>query len=88
MISLGLTPAAAGDDVDAETEAGIQEALGGLMRGRTAIVIAHRLSTVRDADAIAVLDEGRIVGIGSHETLLETNDLYRKLYRRQFGAVA
>lgn len=74
--------------VDAETEAGIQEALGGLMRGRTAIVIAHRLSTVRDADAIAVLDEGRIAGIGSHETLLETNDLYRKLYRRQFGAVA
>jgi ATP-binding cassette, subfamily B, bacterial len=74
--------------VDAETEAGIQEALGGLMRDRTAIVIAHRLSTVRDADAIAVIDEGRVVQLGRHEDLISAPGLYRKLYKRQFGAVA
>jgi ATP-binding cassette subfamily B protein/subfamily B ATP-binding cassette protein MsbA len=74
--------------VDAETEAEIQAALDRLMRGRTAIVIAHRLSTVRDADRIAVLDEGRIVQSGRHEDLILQPGLYRKLYQRQFGSVA
>jgi ATP-binding cassette subfamily B protein/subfamily B ATP-binding cassette protein MsbA len=75
--------------VDTETEAEIQEALGRLMRGRTAIVIAHRLSTVRNADLIAVLNEGRIAELGRHEDLISNSSgLYRRLHERQFGAVA
>ena len=74
--------------VDAETEAEIQEALQRLMRERTAIVIAHRLSTVRRADLIAVLDGGSIVELGNHDELMGRKGLYRKLYDRQFGAVA
>jgi len=74
--------------VDAETEAEIQAALDRLMRGRTAIVIAHRLSTVRNAGRIAVLDEGRIVQSGRHEDLIVQPGLYRKLCQRQFGSVA
>jgi ABC-type multidrug transport system fused ATPase/permease subunit len=70
--------------VDTMTEALIQEALDRLLRGRTAIVIAHRLSTVRSADRIYVLDEGQIVEQGSHEELLEFGGLYRDLYERQF----
>ncbi len=70
--------------VDTMTEALIQEALDRLLRGRTAIVIAHRLSTVRSADRIYVLDEGRIVEQGRHEELLALGGLYRDLYERQF----
>jgi ABC-type multidrug transport system fused ATPase/permease subunit len=70
--------------VDTMTEALIQEALDTLLRGRTAIVIAHRLSTVRNADRIYVLDEGRIVEQGSHEKLLELGGQYHDLYERQF----
>ena len=54
------------------------------MRDRTTLVIAHRLSTVIRADRIVVLDEGRIVDTGSHADLLERNDVYRRLYQRQF----
>lgn len=74
--------------VDTGTEAGIQAALAGLMKGRTSIVIAHRLSTVKNADEIVVVDEGRIVERGRHEALISAPGLYRKLYERQFGAVA
>jgi len=74
--------------VDAETEAGIQDALKKLMAGRTSVVIAHRLSTVRDADKIAVIDGGRIAEMGSHEDLISRNGLYSKLYERQLGPVA
>jgi len=74
--------------VDTETEAEIQEALQELMRGRTAIVIAHRLSTVRHADLIAVLEGGSIVELGTHEHLIRCKGLYRKLYDRQFGVAA
>jgi len=72
--------------VDTVTEALIQEALQRLLAGRTAIVIAHRLSTVRSADRIYVIDEGRIVEQGSHGSLLERGGLYRDLYERQFIA--
>jgi ABC-type multidrug transport system fused ATPase/permease subunit len=62
----------------------IQDALQQLLEGRTAIVIAHRLSTVRHADLICVVHEGRIVEKGRHEALLARSGLYRELYERQF----
>ncbi|MFQ5809026.1 MAG: ABC transporter ATP-binding protein [Armatimonadota bacterium] len=70
--------------VDTETERMIQDAMRRLLEGRTALVIAHRLSTVVNADRIIVLDEGRIVAEGSHEELLERSQLYRELYEMQF----
>lgn len=70
--------------VDTRTERLIQEALDRLLEGRTSFVIAHRLSTVRNADSIIALDEGEIVEQGSHEELLDLNGLYADLYRRQF----
>jgi len=69
-------------------EAEIQEALQKLMRGRTAIVIAHRLSTVRHTDLIAVLEGGSIVELGNHDELMGCKGLYRKLHDRQVGAAA
>jgi ABC-type multidrug transport system fused ATPase/permease subunit len=74
--------------VDTQTEEEIQEALQELMQERTAIVIAHRLSTVRHADLIAVLAGGSIVELGTHEHLMRCKGLYRNLYDRQFGAAA
>jgi ABC-type multidrug transport system fused ATPase/permease subunit len=72
--------------VDTMTEALIQDALQRLLAGRTAIVIAHRLSTVRNASRIYVIDEGRIVEQGNHASLLEEGGLYHDLYERQFIA--
>jgi ATP-binding cassette subfamily B multidrug efflux pump len=69
--------------VDTETERLIQMALEGLMRGRTSFVIAQRLSTVRMADLILVLQKGRIVASGTHETLLRSSGLYAEIYHRQ-----
>jgi subfamily B ATP-binding cassette protein MsbA len=72
--------------LDTAGEALIQRALANLLRGRTAFVVAHRLSTVRDADRILVLDGGRIVQAGTHaELLAEPGGLYRRLCARQFG---
>lgn len=70
--------------VDTLTEVLIQEALQLLLKGRTAIVIAHRLSTLRHADLICVVDDGRIVERGRHAELLALGGLYRQLYERQF----
>ncbi|MFQ6052714.1 MAG: ABC transporter ATP-binding protein [Candidatus Bathyarchaeia archaeon] len=70
--------------VDAYTELIIRQALGRVLRDRTSIVIAHRLSTVRNADLIIVLDEGRIVERGRHDELMERGGLYRRLYEMQF----
>jgi ATP-binding cassette subfamily B protein len=71
--------------VDAETEHKIQIALGLLMQGRTSFVIAQRLSTVRDADLILLLDGGRLVDQGRHSDLLERSDLYNEILATQFG---
>jgi subfamily B ATP-binding cassette protein MsbA len=71
--------------VDAAAERTIQEALRLLMRGRTTLVVAHRLSTVIDADLIAVVEAGRIVETGSHAALLARGGSYARLYRQQFA---
>ncbi len=72
--------------LDAESEKLVQEALDRLMKGRTTIVIAHRLSTVRGADRVLVLAGGRVVETGTHETLMATGGVYRKLVEHQFEA--
>ncbi|MBA4206291.1 ABC transporter ATP-binding protein [Pannonibacter phragmitetus] len=74
--------------LDAESEAKVQGALKRLMQGRTTLVIAHRLSTVRDADCIAVFDRGRVVETGTHEALLAHDGVYRRLYDLQFRETA
>jgi len=73
----------ASSSLDAESEGLVQDALEHLMRGRTTLVIAHRLSTVIRSNRILVLDEGRIVSEGSHHDLLEHSEVYDRLYRRQ-----
>ena len=70
--------------LDSESERAVQLALKTALAGRTSLVIAHRLSTVRDADQILVLRDGRIVERGRHEELLAAGGLYAELYRTQF----
>nr|WP_251231422.1 ABC transporter ATP-binding protein [Adlercreutzia aquisgranensis] len=72
--------------LDSESEALVQEALGRLMRGRTSIVVAHRLSTVASLDRIVVLSDGRVVEDGPHAQLVERNGDYAKLWSMQTGA--
>ncbi len=73
--------------LDAESEAAVQEALEHLMEGRTSLVIAHRLATVRDADRIVVMDQGEIVEIGRHEELVAAEGLYARLASLQFAGL-
>jgi subfamily B ATP-binding cassette protein MsbA len=73
--------------LDAESESLVQAALGNLMQNRTVLVIAHRLGTIRRANRIAVLEEGRITAIGPHEELLTTSPTYQRLYQLQFMEV-
>ncbi len=72
-------------NIDTRTELLVQRAFENLMRGRTSFVVAHRLSTVRDADAICVVDHGRIAEKGTHEELLAAGGLYRNIYESQFA---
>ena len=71
--------------LDSEAEAKVQAALEVLMRGRTVLMIAHRLSTVKKADLICVLDQGRIIETGRHDELVAKGGLYTRLHRTQFG---
>jgi ATP-binding cassette, subfamily B, bacterial len=73
--------------LDSESEAAVQRALSVALSGRTALVIAHRLSTVREADQILVMDDGRIVERGRHAELVAAGGLYAELYRTQFATV-
>jgi subfamily B ATP-binding cassette protein MsbA len=71
--------------LDTESEAQVQAALATLMSERTVLVIAHRLSTVRRADRIAVMEHGRITDLGTHQELLARGGTYSRLYQLQFG---
>jgi ATP-binding cassette, subfamily B, bacterial len=71
--------------LDSESEVAVQRALRETLAGRTSLVIAHRLSTVREADELLVIDHGRIVERGTHTSLLADNGLYAELYRTQFA---
>jgi ATP-binding cassette subfamily B protein len=73
--------------LDSESEAAVQAALDEALSGRTSLVIAHRLSTVRGADLIVVIDDGRVVEQGEHLELLEARGLYAELYRTQFATL-
>jgi ATP-binding cassette subfamily B protein len=71
--------------LDSESEVAVQRALDQALEGRTSLVIAHRLSTVRNADLILVIDDGRVVQSGSHAALLAEGGLYSALYETQFA---
>ncbi|HET7746174.1 MAG TPA: hypothetical protein VFM29_02670, partial [Vicinamibacteria bacterium] len=70
--------------LDANSEQLVQQALSNLMRGRTTLVIAHRLATVRNADRIIVLDQGEVKETGTHDELMKKSGLYRRLHDLQF----
>lgn len=74
--------------IDTRTEIRIQKAFAVLMRGRTSFIVAHRLSTIREADIILVLRDGKIIESGTHDALLARNGFYAKLYNSQFEGIA
>ena len=71
--------------LDSEIEAAIQESLYSLMQGKTVIAIAHRLSTIAAMDRLIIMDDGKIVEQGSHQSLIKNNGLYADLWARQSG---
>jgi ATP-binding cassette, subfamily B, bacterial AbcA/BmrA len=75
-------------NLESSSEVLVQKALQRLMEGRTTLVIAHRLSTVVNADQIVVLESGTITGVGTHNELLQTHPLYRELAEQQFQTIS
>jgi ABC-type multidrug transport system fused ATPase/permease subunit len=73
--------------IDSESELLIQRATTRITEGRTSLLVAHRLSTIRNADRILVMDEGRIVQSGSHDALVAVEGLYRELSQSQFDEI-
>ena len=71
--------------IDTRTELRIQKAFLAMMKGRTSFIVAHRLSTIREADVIIVMKEGKIIEQGNHESLLQENGFYATLYNSQFA---
>ena len=71
--------------IDTRTELKIQQAFAAMMRGRTSFIVAHRLSTIREADVILVMQSGHIIEQGKHDELLKQNGFYAKLYKSQFA---
>ena len=71
--------------IDTRTEIRIQKAFATMMQGRTSFIVAHRLSTIREADVILVMKDGNIIEQGNHETLLQKKGFYAKLYESQFA---
>ena len=71
--------------IDTRTEIQIQKAFQKMMQGRTSFIVAHRLSTIREADVILVMKDGNIIEQGDHKTLLARNGFYAELYKSQFA---
>ena len=71
--------------IDTRTEIRIQKAFHKMMNGRTSFIVAHRLSTIQEADCILVMKDGNVIEQGSHESLLKQDGFYRKLYMSQFS---
>ena len=71
--------------IDTRTEIKIQDSFAKMMKGRTSFIVAHRLSTIREADVILVMKDGHIIEQGNHEELLEKNGFYANLYNSQFA---
>ena len=71
--------------IDTRTEIRIQKAFATMMKGRTSFIVAHRLSTIREADVILVMRDGHIIEQGNHESLLAKNGFYAQLYNSQFA---
>ena len=70
--------------IDTKTEMKIQNAFAKMTKGKTSFIVAHRLSTIKNADTILVMDKGRIIEIGNHDQLLAKNGFYAELYNSQF----
>ena len=71
--------------IDTRTEIKIQSAFAQMMKGRTSFIVAHRLSTIREADVILVMKDGHVIEQGDHDSLLDAGGFYAKLYNSQFG---